>query len=125
MNKESIESRHCIKLMMKNERKGKRENPLPREQHEVRVQHDRQEEVRKDDGGKRPDGKELGDTPVPWHNASASDHAERHDDAEDEGVLEVLDDFADFLEEGGVFGLLAGRSPVHLDAEHVGQEGLR
>lgn len=70
-------------------------------------------------GSKRPDGEELCNSPVPGQCNCADDHTNSHENAEEEGELEVLDDLADFLEEGGVLGFLAGGTPVHVDTEHV------
>jgi hypothetical protein len=103
----------------------KRDNPLPREKHEVGVKHNRQHEVTDNHNTQRPDSEELSDLPVPGQCNSADNHTGSHDDAENESVLEVLDDLADFLEESRVFGFLAGGAPVHFNAEHVRQEGLR
>lgn len=63
---------------------------LPREQHQVRVQRDREEQVRGDDGRQRPDGDESLDLPERGEDVSTADHEGDAGDAEDEGVLEAL-----------------------------------
>lgn len=76
------------------------------------------------DGAKREDGDELGDAPVPWDVESASDHTSGAENAEDEGVLETLDETGKFLEEGGVLDFLCGGAPGHVDLEEVREDGL-
>jgi hypothetical protein len=97
---------------------------LPRKQHKVRVQRDRQEEVAEDDGRQRPDGGEEVDAPEGRGDGGEADHAGAADDAEEEGEFELLQQLRHLFEEGRVFNLLGRRAPGHVDGEHVGEEGL-
>lgn len=102
----------------------KRFRSLPRKQHEVRVQRDREEEVPEDDCRQRPDGGEEVDLPEGRRDGGEADHAGAADDAEEEGELELLQQLRHLFEEGRVFDLLGRRAPAHVDGEHVAEESL-
>lgn len=97
---------------------------LPRKQHKVRVQRDRQEEMPEDDRRQWPDGGEEVDAPEGRGDGGEADHAGAADDAEEEGEFEPLQQLRHFLEESRVLNLLGGRTPGHVDREHVGEECL-
>ena len=96
----------------------------PREQHQTRVQRDGQQEVADDDVAEREDGDEDVDAPEGGHEQGARHHHGHHQKDKDERALELLEQLGHLGEEGGVLGLLAGRAPLEVDAEHVGQDGL-
>lgn len=96
-----------------------KDSSLPGELHQVGVQGNGHEEVAKNLSAERVDGDEEVDAPENGSGVEENNDHSRGDKAEDEGALEVLDNLGDFLEEGGVFGFLARRTPGHVDGEHV------
>ncbi len=76
------------------------------------------------DGRKRPDGGEDGDAPEGRGDRGKTDHACGAEDAEQEGKLELLEEFRNFLEEGRVLDFLGRSPPSHVDGEHMAEQGL-
>jgi hypothetical protein len=99
--------------------------PLPSECHELRVEHNGQQEVVADNQSHGEHGGNDADLPVLGNDESHDDHGGRHANAESECVLELLDDIGDSLPEGDVFEFLGGSSPLHIDAEEMTEERLR
>ena len=80
--------------------------------------------MREDDGAEREDGGEEIDAPEGWGEPGHDDHHGGAEDAEDEHVLEALDDLPDLPEEGRRLDFLGRRTPAHIDGEHVREKSL-
>lgn len=92
------------------------------ENHQCRVEHERQEDVTRDHDCQWHDGRDDGNLVSGRCEFSEVDHAADHGDGEDVHPLEALEDLGHLLEEVTCNGFLGGGSPLHVDAEHVGAE---
>ena len=103
---------------------------LPREQHHSRIQHQRQQEVRRDHRAQGPNCREQLDLKIVWDDlangpdARKDDHHGHQCDADRKGIFEAPDHQLHLVEEFDVGGLLGGGAPAHVDGEHVRENGL-
>ncbi|TGO72459.1 hypothetical protein BELL_0452g00050 [Botrytis elliptica] len=64
------------------------------------------------------------DSPIPGHDERAHNHAGGHENAEEEGVFEALEQTRDFFKEGDVFDFFGRGAPGHVDFEEMAEQGL-
>ncbi len=76
------------------------------------------------DGRQRPDGGEEIDAPKRRRDGGQTDHARGAQEAEQKREFEFLEEFGNFLEEGGILDFLGRGAPAHVDGEHVAEQGL-
>ena len=100
-------------------------HPLPVEHHECRVQGDGQQEVTDDDIAQGVDGGERPDLPIVGEDVVRADDERRHQEAEDEGALEPLEQPRDLLDEVDLLELLGRGTPRHVNGEEVREQRLR
>lgn len=91
--------------------------------HQRRVEHERQQDVAREHDGQRHDGRDDVDLVSGRCVFAEVDHAADHGDGEGVHPLEALEDLGHLLEEVTGDGLLGGGAPLHVDAEHVRAEG--
>ena len=118
-----------------NPQTGARPRPSPpaseSKLHQSRIQHQRQQEMKHHHHTQRPNrrkGRDLpvvGDHPAHWAHATQHGHGRGHDKTKDERELELAQDPWHLVEEGRLLGLLARRTPRHVDGEHMGGNRLR
>ena len=77
--------------------------------------------------GHGQDGDEILDLPIGRNEGTGGedDHADYAQDGKGHAELEALEDLGHFDEEVGEFHFFRGRTPGHVDFEHVGEESLR
>lgn len=79
-------------------------------------------------GRQRPDRRKEPNPPFPRNKSTHTTHKNHphgHQQTPDERKFEFLQEFWDLIEEGRVGDFFGSSTPTHVDAEHVGQEGLR
>lgn len=85
--------------------------------HQAGIEHERHEEVERDDGAQWPYGDEVCDlVGIRDHvakraHAREDNHAGDHEDAEAEGEFELAEDGGDLVEESRLDLFLGGRAP--------------
>lgn len=89
------------------------------ENHERRVQSEREQDMGHDGDSHRNRGRETINLPAVRGVASQVNHNTNHGNHDHEHPLETAEDLGHLHEEVGIFLFLSGRSPVHVDAEHV------
>ena len=116
MHMSIFEKRKCFEAMV---------IALEGELHQRRVQDDRQHQMAKHDHGQGEDTSHADDAPERRCEAGARNNHGDTAKTEDEGSFELPQDLRRLFEEGGVLNFFGGRAPRHVEAEHVGEEGLR